>query len=263
MKRELGRRTDEAPEAETLREGVVAGRNAVLEAIKSAASIEKIYVARGEKQGSIVRILALAREKNIVVQEADRVKLDHISGITTHQGVVAYLGQKDYCTVDDMLEAARSRGEAPFLILCDEIADPHNLGAILRTAAVAGAHGVIVPKHRGVGITPAVTKASAGAVFHVAVAKVTNLVRTMEELKQKGVWLYGTDAAAQATIYETDFTGGVGLVIGSEGAGMSRLVRETCDFLVSIPMFGQVNSLNASVAAGVVMYEEVRQRCLK
>ena len=239
MKRELGRRTDEAPEAETLREGVVAGRNAVLEAIKSAASIEKIYVARGEKQGSIVRILALAREKNIVVQEADRVKLDHISGITTHQGVVAYLGQKDYCTVDDMLEAARSRGEAPFLILCDEIADPHNLGAILRT------------------------KASAGAVFHVAVAKVTNLVRTMEELKQKGVWLYGTDAAAQATIYETDFTGGVGLVIGSEGAGMSRLVRETCDFLVSIPMFGQVNSLNASVAAGVVMYEVVRQRCLK
>ncbi|HIU71335.1 MAG TPA: 23S rRNA (guanosine(2251)-2'-O)-methyltransferase RlmB [Candidatus Galloscillospira excrementipullorum] len=263
MKRELGRRTDEAPEAETLREGVVAGRNAVLEAIKSAASIEKIYVARGEKQGSIVRILALAREKNIVVQEADRVKLDHISGITTHQGVVAYLGQKDYCTVDDMLEAARSRGEAPFLILCDEIADPHNLGAILRTAEVAGAHGVIVPKHRGVGITPAVTKASAGAVFHVAVAKVTNLVRTMEELKQKGVWLYGTDAAAQATIYETDFTGGVGLVIGSEGAGMSRLVRETCDFLVSIPMFGQVNSLNASVAAGVVMYEVVRQRCLK
>mgnify|MGYP000490854664 CR=1 FL=1 len=154
MKRELGRRTDEAPEAETLREGVVAGRNAVLEAIKSAASIEKIYVARGEKQGSIVRILALAREKNIVVQEADRVKLDHISGITTHQGVVAYLGQKDYCTVDDMLEAARSRGEAPFLILCDEIADPHNLGAILRTAEVAGAHGVIVPKHRGGGTPP-------------------------------------------------------------------------------------------------------------
>ena len=263
MKRALGRRTDEAPEAETLREGVVAGRNAVLEAIKSAASIEKIYVARGEKQGSIVRILALAREKNIVVQEADRVKLDHISGITMQQGGVGCRGQKDDCTVDDMLEAARSRGEAPFLILCDEIADPHNLGAILRTAEVAGAHGVIVPKHRGVGITPAVTKASAGAVFHVAVAKVTNLVRTMEELKQKGVWLYGTDAAAQATIYETDFTGGVGLVIGSEGAGMSRLVRETCDFLVSIPMFGQVNSLNASVAAGVVMYEVVRQRCLK
>ena len=259
MKRELERHTDAAPVEKTLQEGVVAGRNAVLEALKSGVAIEKIFVARGEKQGSIVRILSLAREKKVVVQEADRTKLDYISGITTHQGVVAYLGQKEYCTLDDILEVPKRKGEPPFLILCDEIADPHNLGAILRTAEVSGAHGVVVPRHRGVGVTPAVTKASAGAVLHVPVAKVTNLVRAMEELKEKGVWPYGTDAAASASIYETDFTGGV----GSEGAGMTRLVRETCDFLISIPMFGKINSLNASVAAGVVMYEVVRQRRVK
>ncbi|MBQ3391492.1 MAG: 23S rRNA (guanosine(2251)-2'-O)-methyltransferase RlmB [Clostridia bacterium] len=260
MRQKLGGDPGKADREEVLQEGVIAGRNAVMEALKGGAALEKIFVTRGERQGSIVRILALAREKKVPIQEADRVKLDYLSGITTHQGIVAYLSQTTYCTVEEMLEIARQKGEPPFLILCDEVADPHNLGAILRTAEIAGAHGVIVPRHRGVGITPTVAKASAGAVFHVPVAKVTNLVRTMEELKQKGVWIYGTDAAASSDLYETDLTGSLVLVVGSEGAGMSRLVRETCDFLVSIPMYGKINSLNASVAAGIVMYEVVRQR---
>ncbi|MBQ3077917.1 MAG: 23S rRNA (guanosine(2251)-2'-O)-methyltransferase RlmB [Clostridia bacterium] len=246
--------------AEEQKEGVIAGRNAVLEALKSGAALEKIFVARGEKQGSIIRILSLAKEKKVPVQEAERQKLDFMTGISTHQGVAAYLSQKEYCTVDEILAIAAEKNEPPLILLCDEVADPHNLGAILRTAEAVGAHGVIVPRHRSVGVTPAVTKASAGAVFHVAIAKVTNLVRTMEELKQKGVWIYGTDAAATSDLYHTDLTGSTALVVGSEGAGMSRLVREHCDHLISIPMRGEVNSLNASVAAGVVMYEALRQR---
>lgn len=241
-------------------ESVVAGRNAVLEALKSGALVEKLYIQRGEKQGSIVRILALAKEKGIPVAEADRVKLDHLAGSDAHQGVVATLREREYCSVEDMLREAERSGEPPLLILCDGLEDPHNLGAILRTAEVAGAHGVIIPKHRSVGMTPAVTKASAGAVFHVNIARVTNLTRTMEELKQKGIWLYGTAGEAAQSLFQTDLRGPIGIVVGSEGEGLSRLVRERCDQLISIPMKGKTGSLNASVATGIVLYEIVRQR---
>ncbi|NLT58097.1 MAG: 23S rRNA (guanosine(2251)-2'-O)-methyltransferase RlmB [Clostridiales bacterium] len=243
-------------------EGVAVGRNAVLEALKSGAQVEKIYIARGERQGSVVRLLAMAREQKIPVSEADRVKLNHLAGSEAHQGVVAVLRPVEYATIEQILDIARQRGEPPFVILCDRLEDPHNLGAILRTAEVAGAHGVIITKHQSVGLTPAVTKASAGAVFHLAVARETNLVRAMEQLKQAGVWLYGTDMAGADSLFETAFEGGVGLVVGSEGEGMSRLVREHCDFLVRIPMRGRVGSLNASVAAGIAMFEVLRRRGL-
>lgn len=261
MEREKKRRSDVARERESeAREGVVAGRNAVLEAMKSGIGVEKIFVVRGELEGSIVKILALAREKKIAVQECDKVKLEFLSGVKNHQGIVAYLAQKEYCSVDDILACAAERGEPPFLIIADEIADPHNLGAIIRTADACGAHGVIIPRHRGVGVTPAVAKSSAGAVLHVNIAKVTNLSQTIDELKEKGVWIYGTDSRGQAGVFDTDFTGSCALVVGSEGYGMSRLVGEKCDFLLNIPMRGKVTSLNASVAAGVLMYEVLRQR---
>ena len=247
-------------EPEVLREGVIAGRNAVLEALKGKAGLEKIYIAKGENQGSILRIIALAREGRIPITEADRLKLQAISGISTHQGVVAYLKQVDYCEVGDILAVAKEREEPPLIVVCDELVDPHNLGAVIRTAEAAGAHGIIIPRHRGVGVTPAVTKSAAGAVFHMKIAKVTNLVRTLEDLKKQGVWIYGTDMAGDRSIFDTDLTGPCALVVGSEGEGMSRLVRETCDFLISIPMRGKVNSLNASVAAAIVLYEAVRGR---
>ncbi len=248
---------------DVIREGVIAGRNSVLEALKGGAELEKIFVAKGEVQGSLVRILGLAKEKKIPVQEADRLKLQAISGISTHQGVVAYLRQVEYCEVEDILALAEERGEPPLIVLCDELSDPHNLGAIIRTAEAAGAHGVVVPRHRGVGVTPAVTKASAGAVFHMKIAKVTNMSRTMDLLKDRGLWIYGTDMAAKSSLYETDLSGPTAIVVGSEGDGMTRLVREKCDFLLSIPMFGSVNSLNASVAAAIVLYETVRGRAKK
>lgn len=258
---EKKRRSDYAREKdEDGKEGVIAGRNAILEAMKSGTGIEKIFISRGEHEGSIVRILALAKEKKISVQECDRVKLEFLCGVRNHQGIVAYLAQKEYCTIDDILRCAEEKGEAPFILIADEIADPHNLGAIIRTAEACGAHGIIVPRHRGVGVTPVVAKSSAGAVFYVNMAKVTNIVQAIEELKKKGVWVYGTDAVGTSTLFETDFTGPCALVIGSEGNGMSRLVTEKCDFLLSIPMTGKINSLNASVAASVLMYETMRQR---
>ncbi len=243
-----------------LQEGVVAGRNAVLEALKRPEGVEKIFILRGGHEGSIVRIIALAKEKKINVQECDRVKLEFLTGSQNHQGVAAYLRQKDYCTVDDILACARERGEPPLIVVADEIADPHNLGAIIRTADACGAHGVIIPRHRGVGVTPAVSKSSAGAVVHVNIAKVTNLSQTLAELKEKGLWVYGTDGAARDCVFDVDLTGPAAIVIGSEGAGMSRLVSEHCDFRLKIPMYGEVNSLNASVAAGVLLFETVRQR---
>ena len=243
-----------------LHEGVIAGRNSVLEALKSKAGLEKIFIAKGEMQGSIVRIIALAKEQKIPIQEADRLKLQAVSGISTHQGVVAYLKQIEYCDIADMLSLAKERGENPLIVVCDELADPHNLGAIIRTAEAAGAHGIVIPRHRGVGVTPAVTKAAAGAVFHMKVAKVTNIVMALKDLKEQGLWIYGTDMDGSRSIFETDLAGPSAIVVGSEGSGMTRLVKETCDFLVSIPMQGKVNSLNASVAAAIVLYEAVRCR---
>lgn len=242
------------------REDLIEGRNAVTEALRAGRSIDKIYIAKGEVDKTLGHIASKAREMGIVVVEADRRKLDAMSVTKAHQGVVAMAAVKEYCSLDDILAAAAEKGEAPFVILCDEISDPHNLGAILRTAECVGAHGVIIPKRRSAGLTSIVDKTSAGAAEHVAVARVPNLPAAIRELKEKGLWIYGTAADAQSSLWATDFTGPVCLVIGSEGDGMGRLVTENCDFLVSIPMKGQVNSLNASAAASVMMYEVLRQR---
>ena len=242
------------------REDLIEGRNAVTEALRAGRSIDKIYLAKGETDKALGHIASRARAQGIVVVEADRRKLDAMSVTKAHQGVVAVAAVRDYCSVDDILAAAEARGEAPFVILCDEISDPHNLGAILRTAECVGAHGVIIPKRRSAGLTSIVDKTSAGAAEHVAVARVANLPAAIRELKDRGLWIYGTAAEAAQSLWETDFTGPACIVIGSEGDGMGRLVQETCDFLVKIPMRGRLNSLNASTAAGVMMYEVLRQR---
>jgi len=236
----------------------IEGRNPVIEAIKAGREIDKILVAKGE--GSIKKIIAMAIDSGIVVQEVERAKLNEISETHAHQGVIAMAAMHNYATVDDILRRAKERGEAPFIIILDEITDPHNLGSILRTANAAGAHGIIIPKRRSVGLNSTVAKTSAGAIEYTHVAKVSNIVQTIESLKEQGVWFYGTHQSAKTSYTETDFKGGIGLVIGSEGEGIGRLITEKCDFLLSIPMSGEINSLNASVAAGVLMYEVVRQR---
>ena len=242
------------------REDLIEGRNAVQEALRSGRPIDKLYIAKGDTDRTLGRIVAAAREAGVVVVECDRRKLDAMSTTHAHQGVIAQGAVREYCDVDDLLEIARSRGEDAFLIACDEIADPHNLGAIIRTAECAGAHGIIIPKRRSAGITAVVDKASAGAAEHLPVARVPNLTAALKELKDNGVWIYGTDADAPADLWHTDLRGPVCLVIGSEGFGMGRLVRESCDVTVSIPLLGKVTSLNASAAAAVMMYEVVRQR---
>ena len=242
------------------REDLIEGRNAVTEALRAGRSIDKIYIAKGEVDKTLGHIASKARDLGIVVVEADRRKLDAMSVTKAHQGVVAMAAVKEYCSVEDILSIAEERGEAPFVILCDEISDPHNLGAILRTAECVGAHGVIIPKRRSAGLTSIVDKTSAGAAEHIAVARVPNLPAAIKELKERGLWIYGTAAEATGGLWDTDFTGAVCIVIGSEGDGMGRLVTENCDFLVSIPMRGKVNSLNASAAASVMMYEVLRQR---
>lgn len=240
-------------------EGVIAGRNAVAEALKSGRAIDSLYVARGERSGSLGVLISKAKSLGVVVKEADPVKLDHLSAGAVHQGVVAVAAAKAYASVDEMFELAASRGEQPFLILADGLEDPHNLGAILRVAECAGAHGVIIPKRRSVGLTVSVGKASAGAVEYVPVARVTNLADTMEELKKRGVWIYAADMDGQSWC-GTDYSGPAAVVIGSEGFGVSRLIREKSDTVISLPMLGKINSLNASVACGIICYEIVRQR---
>ena len=238
---------------------VIAGRNPVSEAIRSGRVIDKIFVARGEQNGAVVGILAKARAKQIPIQEVDRTKLDFVSGNATHQGIVAFAAVKEYSTVEDILSYAESRDEAPFIIVLDEIEDPHNLGAIIRTAECAGAHGVIVPKRRSASLSYTVGKASAGAIEFMRVARVTNISALLDDLKKRGVWVYGADM--DGTDYtKCDFSGACALVIGNEGKGMSRLVREKCDVVVSLPMRGQINSLNASVAAGILMYSAMKNR---
>ena len=237
----------------------VYGRNPVMEALKSGATINKIYVAKGENKGSIKEILALAKEKKIVISQVERAKLDSMFPKVNHQGVAASIAAADYVDWQDILANAREKGEDPFIIVLDELEDPHNLGAILRTADAAGAHGVIIPKRRAVPLTEGVAKASAGAVEYVPVARVSNLAQTLEALKKEGLWVAGA-AMNGAEFYKQDLKGPLAVVIGSEGKGISRLVEEKCDFLVSIPMQGKINSLNASVAAGLLMYEVYRQR---
>ena len=242
------------------REDLIEGRNAVIEALRAGRTIDKIYIAKGDVDQTLGHIASKARSAGVVVVEADRRKLDAMSQTHAHQGVIALCAVKEYCTVADILAIAQARGEPPFVIVCDEISDPHNLGAIIRSAECAGAHGVIIPKRRSAGLTAVVDKTSAGAVEHVAIARVPNLSAAIGELKKSGLWVYGAAADGASPMWQTDLTGPVCLVIGSEGDGIGRLVRENCDFLVSIPLKGQISSLNASAAAAVLMYEVLRQR---
>ena len=241
-------------------DGIIEGRNAVIEALRAGTSIDKIYIARGETDAALGHIAAKARAAGCAVVDCDRRKLDAMSVTHSHQGVIAVAAVREYVDVADILQIARDRGEPPLLVVCDELSDPHNLGAVIRTAECAGAHGVIIPKRRSAGLTAVVAKTSAGAVSHVPVARVANLTACLKELKEQGVWVYGTAADARQTIYQADLKGSAAIVIGSEGTGMSRLVRETCDVLLSIPMKGKLNSLNASAAAAILLYEAVRQR---
>ncbi|MFR1050734.1 MAG: 23S rRNA (guanosine(2251)-2'-O)-methyltransferase RlmB [Oscillospiraceae bacterium] len=241
-------------------DGIIEGRNAVTEALRAGTPIDKVYLARGETDAALGHIAAKARERGIAVVDCDRRKLDNMSVTHSHQGVIAVAAVREYAEVEDILKAAADRGEPPLIVVCDELSDPHNLGAVIRTAECAGAHGVIIPKRRSAGLTAVVAKTSAGAVSYVPVARVANLTACLKELKEAGVWVFGTAADADRAIYDADLKGPAAIVIGSEGNGMSRLVAENCDFLVSIPMKGQLNSLNASAAAAILLYEAVRQR---
>lgn len=236
----------------------IAGRNPVLEALKSGREIDKIFIKKGQPDGSLRPLVKKARDRGIIISEVDKKKLDELSGGENHQGVVAFVSEIKYKTIDDILKIAEDRGESPFVIILDRITDPHNIGAIIRTAECAGAHGVIMPKRASAPINEIVAKTSAGAVEYANICKVTNLASAIDTLKEKGLWITGADMNGES-MYDIDFTGGVGLVIGSEGEGISRLVREKCDFIASIPMKGEVSSLNASVAAGILMYEVVRK----
>ena len=240
--------------------GIIEGRNAVIEALRAGRPIDKIFIAKGETDAALGHIASKARGAGSVVVETDRRKLDYMSATGAHQGVIALASVKEYVTVDDILSIAEKRGEMPFIIICDEISDHHNLGAIIRTAESAGAHGIIIPKRRSAGITAVVNKTSAGAVEYMPVARVANIAATLKELKKKGVWIYGTAADGENDLWHTDFSDPTAIVIGSEGDGMSRIVAENCDFLIRIPMMGHVSSLNASASAAIVMYEVVRQR---
>ena len=241
-------------------DGIIEGRNAVIEALRAGTAVDKVYIAKGETDATLGHIASTARGKGIVVVEADRRKLDAMSVTHSHQGVIAVAAVREYASVSDILQSARDKGEAPLVVVCDELSDPHNLGAVIRTAEAAGAHGVIIPKRRSAGLTAIVAKTSAGAVSYLPVARVANLTALLRELKEEGLWVFGTAADGSTSLYQADLKGPAAIVIGSEGDGMSRLVREQCDFLVSIPMRGQVNSLNASAAAAGVLYEAVRQR---
>lgn len=241
-------------------DGLIEGRNAVIEALRTEASIDKIFIQKGEVDKTLGHIASKARAAGIVVVEADRRKLDGMSRTHAHQGVIALAAVREYVSVDDILADAAAKNEPPLIVVCDEISDPHNLGAILRTAECAGAHGLIIPKRRSAGLTAIVGKTSAGAVSYLPVARVANLTSVLKDLKKQGVWIFGTAAGASTDLYSADLKGPAAIVIGSEGDGMSRLVAENCDFLVSIPMKGHISSLNASAAAAILLYEAVRQR---
>ena len=247
-------------EKNTEGEGLIEGRNAVTEALRAGTPIDKVYIARGETDRTLGRIAAEAKKAGLVVVDVDRRKLDAMSATHSHQGVIAVAAAHAYASVEDIFARAEERGEKPLIVVCDEISDPHNLGAIIRTAECAGAHGVIIPKRRSAGVTSVVAKTSAGAVSYMPVARVPNIPALLKDLQKQGVWVFGTAAEGNTTLYSADLKGAAAIVIGSEGDGMSRLVRENCDFLVSIPMKGQISSLNASAAAAILLYEAVRQR---
>lgn len=255
MRKEMKTDTDFASD-----EGLIEGRNAVTEALRSGRTINKIFLADGDTDRSLGRLAAMAKDAGAVVVRIDRRKLNDMSPTGAHQGIIASVAAHDYATLDDIFAVAEARGEAPLIVVCDELSDPHNLGAILRTAECAGAHGVIIPKRRSVALTAVVAKASAGAIEYMKVARVSNVAATLRELKSRGVWVFGTAADGTTALYDADLKGPAAVVIGNEGAGMSRLVAETCDFKVSIPMRGRISSLNASAAAAILLYEAVRKR---
>lgn len=246
--------------SEKIYDDMIEGRNPVLELLESGKDINKIFIQLGEKNGSITKLIAKAKEKRIVIVEVQKSKLDEMSETKNHQGVIAIVPPFEYCDVYDILEYAKEKNEKPFIILLDGIEDPHNMGSIIRTAETAGAHGIIIPKRRAVAVNATVAKTSAGAVEHVKIARVSNINDTIKYLKENGVWIYGTDGEAKNMYYNQDFRDSTAIVIGSEGLGMSDLVKRNCDGLVKIPMKGKINSLNASVSAGIVMYEVVKQR---
>lgn len=251
---------EDSMEEQEYDQGLIEGKNAVIEALRAGRAIDKIFLAKGETDSAMGHIASKARAAGAVVVETDRRKLDAMSVTHAHQGVIAIATVKEYSSIEDILNIAKERGEAPFIVICDEISDHHNLGAIIRTAECAGVHGVIIPKRRSAGMTAIVNKTSAGAVNHMAVARVPNITAAINDLKKAGVWVYGTAADGSSDLWKTDLTGPCAIVIGSEGEGMSHIVSENCDFKVSIPMRGKVSSLNASVSAAVMLYEAMRQR---
>ena len=258
MKNEKNFRKPEAPVESSA--DMIEGRNAVSEAIRSGRTINKVFLADGDTDRVLGRLAAMAKDAGAVVVRIDRRRLNEMSLTGAHQGIIASVAVHGYATIDEILAAAEAKGEAPLIVLCDELSDPHNLGAILRTAECAGAHGVIIPKRRSVGLTAVVGKASAGAVEYIPVARVSNIAAAIRELKERGVWVFGTAADGALPLYSADLRGPAAIVIGNEGEGMSRVVAESCDFKVSIPMKGHISSLNASAAAAILLYEAVRQR---
>jgi 23S rRNA (guanosine2251-2'-O)-methyltransferase len=251
---------DNRREQEAEADGRIEGRNAVVEALRAGVALDKVYILKGETDPVMGHIAAKAKESGAVVVDVDRRKLDKMSRTHSHQGVIAEAAVREYAEVEDILAKAAEKGEAPLIVVCDELSDPHNLGAVIRTAECAGAHGVIIPKRRSAGLTATVARTSAGAVAHMLVARVPNLTNTLKDLKKQGVWVFGTAAEGATPLYQADLKGPAAIVIGSEGSGMGRLVSEHCDFNVSIPMKGKLNSLNASAAAAILLYEAVRQR---
>jgi len=255
-----GKRPDSAENEDERATGVIEGRNAVIEALRAGITIDKVFIARGETDATLRYVASAAREAGAAVVDADRRKLDAMSVTHAHQGVIAQAACVEYATIGDILDIARNKNEAPLIVVCDEIADPHNLGAVIRTCEAAGAHGVIIPKRRSAGLTAAVAKASSGAVYYMAIARVTNLTSAIAELKKNGVWVFGASTDGKTPLWESDLAIPAAIVIGSEGVGINRLVSEKCDFSIRIPMLGRISSLNASVSAAVLMYEAVRQR---
>ena len=249
-------------EVRELPEDVLIGRNAVTEALRAGRGINKILLADGDREGQVSEIVALAKERGIILQFVERSKIEAVAGGLRHQGVLAYVAPVAYAELDDILAKAEAAGEPPFLLLLDELEDPHNLGALLRTADATGVHGVLIPKRRSVPLTATVAKTSAGAVEYVPVARIGNITQTLKKLKEKGFWVAGADMDGTQNYYEADLTGPLVLVVGSEGKGMGRLTKEQCDFVVKMPMVGKINSLNASVAGSILMYESMRQRLL-
>ena len=262
MKEEY-RRRERQEQVQEVNENQLEGRNALTEALRSGRTIDKVFIAAGETDRGLQRLAAQAKEAGAVVVPVDRRKLNAMSTTGAHQGVIALAAVRQYSTIDDILQEAADRGEAPLIVICDELSDPHNLGAVIRSAECAGAHGIIIPKRRSVGLTAVVAKTSAGAVEYMKVAKVTNITSAIEELKEKGVWVFGTAAEGSIPMYQADLTIPTAIVIGSEGDGMSRLVQKSCDVTVNIPMKGRITSLNASAAASILLYEAVRQRLNK